>query len=145
MRKDSQDPEVAACATCQAIPISHLSLDLPEPVVGWERAFSERGVEIILDDVGRPSVPRHVLGELLAEHRERETRRAERPRPDGRPVPRGIPRPAGADAALSAYEVMRGADADAERSDPGRRLSPQEEFLTQRLGRPRSVEVEEEK
>jgi hypothetical protein len=32
--------------------------------------------------------------------------------------------------------------AEAERADPARRLSPIEEILTERLGRPRKVEVE---
>ena len=66
-------PEATICDGCRLIPLSHLSLDVDEPVVvGWEQLFAERGVEIVLDDIGRPSVPRQVLGELLAERRERE-------------------------------------------------------------------------
>jgi hypothetical protein len=58
----------------ELIPIRHFSLDLPEPLAGWEQALTERGVVIVHDDLGRPSVPREVLGELIAEHREREAR-----------------------------------------------------------------------
>lgn len=46
---------------------------------------------------------------------------------------------------MSAFEVMRAADADAERADSNRRVSPQEEFLSQRLGPPGKVWVEEKK
>ena len=76
-------PEATICDGCRLIPLSHLSLDLSEPVVvGWEQLLAERGVEIVLDDIGRPSVPRHVLGELLAERREREARLEDQRRRD---------------------------------------------------------------
>lgn len=56
------------------IPVSHLALDVSEPIGGWEKALANRGFEIVLDDLGRPSVHREVLGELIAERREREAR-----------------------------------------------------------------------
>ena len=56
------------------IPVSHLSLDVEEPIGGWEKALANRGFAIVLDDLGRPSVPREVLGELITERREREAR-----------------------------------------------------------------------
>ena len=145
MNTATEGTEETTCALCKTIPVSHLVLDVPEPLVGWSAFFRERRVEVAPDDVGRPSIPRHVLGELVAEHREHEARQAERPRLDSVPVPHGIPRPAGVGGeAMTAFEVMRGADADAERDDPGRRVKPTEEFLSQ-LGRPRSVEVEEKR
>jgi hypothetical protein len=77
------------------IPVSHLSLDLPEPISGWARSLAERGVEIVRDDLGRPSIPRRVLGELLADDREREARlaaqRAEQVTARKAPVPVGVP------------------------------------------------------
>lgn len=98
------------CDACQMVPISHLSLDLPQPITGWDRALAERGVEIVLDDLGRPSVPRHVLGELLSERREREARlaaeRAERAAAPRAPVPAGIP----AVEDSSAFESLVAAD-----------------------------------
>lgn len=64
--------EEAVCDGCSLIPVSHLGLDLDEPTSGWPTFFAERGVEPVEDDLGRASVPRQVLGDLLAEHRERE-------------------------------------------------------------------------
>jgi hypothetical protein len=76
---------------------------------------------------------------------ETDRRRQEEAVRKSRSVHPGIPRPASADAALTAFEVMRGADADAERSDPHRRLSQHEEFLTRSFGQPVDVvEVVEE-
>jgi len=88
--------------------------------------FAERGVEIVLDDLGRPSVPRRVLGELLAERRAREAaledqRRRDAERADGKvPVRAGVPALEGA----SAFESMAAADPDF--------TTPRDEF-----GRPR--------
>ena len=108
-------PEATICDGCRLIPLSHLSLDVSEPVVvGWEQLFAERGVEIVLDDIGRPSVPRQVLGELLAEWRERDAcledqRRREAEHADGKvPVSAGVPALEGA----SAFESLAAADPD---------------------------------
>ena len=51
----------------ELIPIRHLSLDLAEPINGWEMALLQRGVEIVDDDLGRPCVRREVLSDLLRE------------------------------------------------------------------------------
>jgi hypothetical protein len=73
-------------------PAPHLSLDLSEPVNGWELALSERGVEIIDDDLGRSCVHREVLGDLLREERERLARiEAEGAAAVAAPLPSGIP------------------------------------------------------
>jgi hypothetical protein len=58
----------------ELIPITHLSIDVTEPIAGWALALLERGVEIVDDDLGRPCVRREVLGDLLAEERERLAR-----------------------------------------------------------------------
>ena len=89
------------------IPLSHLSLDVDEPVVvGWEQLLAERGVAIVLDDIGRPSVPREVLGELIAEYlaRQQTAQHAELGAAHKEvPVPAaGIP----AEEGLSAFETM---------------------------------------
>jgi hypothetical protein len=88
------------------VPISYLSLDAPEPIRGWLAFFAERGIEIVVDDIGRLSVRRSVLGELLAERREREARlaeeRAEKAAARKTPVAVGIP----AGQGLSAFETM---------------------------------------
>ena len=144
---EPQEAAVAPCDCCKTVPVSHLSLDLPEPVAGWDRVLAERGVEVVEDDLGRPAIRREDARALMEERREWELAHAEEARRrqeetarKSRPVSPGIPLPKAGDPSMSAYEVMRAADADAERSDPRRRLSPQEEFLTQRLGPPRKVE-----
>jgi hypothetical protein len=80
----------------ELIPISHLRLDLAEPISGWASALLERGLEILVDDLGRPCVRREVLGDLLREDRERlariEAESAERAAAAVAPVPAaGIP------------------------------------------------------
>jgi hypothetical protein len=79
----------------ELIPVTHLSLDLDEPIDGWESALLERGVPIVEDDLGRPCVRREVLGDLLHEERERlariEAESAARAAAAVAPVPAGIP------------------------------------------------------
>ena len=135
------------CDACQLVPISVLSLDHPEPVSGWAALLEGRDVEVVEDDLGRPAVRRVDARALLEQQREWERRNAEEARQrheetarKSPPVPRGIPLPKEGDPSMTAFEVMRAQDADAERDDPQRRLSPHEEFLTQRLGPPRKVE-----
>jgi hypothetical protein len=109
----------------ELVPLSHLSLDVDEPIQGWELFFAERGIEIVIDDVGRRSVSRGVLAELLAEQREREARALDRPAPDSLPVGVGVPALEGA----GAVESLLAAGS----------VSPQEEF-----GRPAPRVLEEE-
>jgi hypothetical protein len=96
-----QDPKVVACDACQLVPLTHLSLDLDEPTAGWAAMLAGRQVEVVEDDLGRPSVPRRVLGELLADREDQEARmaglRAElAARRD--PIPAGVPALANATA-----------------------------------------------
>jgi hypothetical protein len=104
----------------ELIPVRHLSLDLDEPLSGWELALLERGVEILEDDLGRPCVRRKVLGELLREERERlariEAESAARVAAAVAPLPGGLP-------ALEGGSAMESLMAN----DPGYR-SPSEEF-----------------
>jgi hypothetical protein len=104
----------------ELIPVRHLSLDLTEPINGWELALLERGVELLDDDLGRPCVRREVLGDLLREERERLARiaveGAARAAAAVAPVPAGIP-------ALEGGSAMESLMAN----DPGYR-SPSEEF-----------------
>jgi hypothetical protein len=104
----------------ELVPVRHLSLDLTEPINGWEPALLERGVEIVVDDLGRPCVRREVLGDLLREERERlariEAESAARAAAAVAPVPAGIP-------ALENGSPMAALMAN----DPGY-LTPQAEF-----------------
>jgi hypothetical protein len=60
----------------ESIPLSVLSLDCPTPSAGWAAELDRRGVGIVLDDVGRLSIPRSVARDLLTEHRENEACKA---------------------------------------------------------------------
>jgi hypothetical protein len=83
------------CDACRRIPISHLSLDVSEPITGWQRFLEERYITVMDDSLGRPSVARHVLGDLIAEERAREARlveeAAERAATLEQPVLAGVP------------------------------------------------------
>jgi hypothetical protein len=72
------DIEPASGVDLGPISLSVLVLDLgDEPPDGWAAFFSSRGVEIILDDVDRPSVSRDDARRLFAESRAAEARRQE--------------------------------------------------------------------
>lgn len=61
----------------ELLPLSVLSLDLPEPSFGWPRYLTGRGIEVVSDDIGRLSVGRADARQLLDEHREREAQLAQ--------------------------------------------------------------------
>lgn len=54
------------------IPLSELELDLPAPGEGWAAHLAHRGVEIVLDDIGRASVRRSDARLLFTERREQD-------------------------------------------------------------------------
>jgi hypothetical protein len=60
------------------VPISHLALDLPEPVGGWAGYLKGRGIEVLTDDIGRPSIARADARQLFDEHRASEAEKARR-------------------------------------------------------------------
>jgi hypothetical protein len=114
--------EPPVCDACRRIPLSYLALDIDEPIEGWMAFFEKRNVAVMDDPVGRPSVARFVLTQLLDEQREREARMvaeaAERATRETAVVGAGVP-------ALedgTAYESLLAPEA----------VSPQEEY-----GRPR--------
>ena len=108
--------EETVCAACARIPLAHLALDVDPPLGGWQEFFREAGVAVSEDDLGRPSISRSVLGDLLAEDREREARlAAQRAEQATAPVPAGVPAIEG----LTAHESMA--------SQPGF-VTPRQEF-----------------
>jgi hypothetical protein len=60
------------------VPLSVLSLDLPEPPAGWTAYLNAKGVEVVDDDIGRPAVARADARMLIAEQREAEARGREK-------------------------------------------------------------------
>jgi hypothetical protein len=58
------------------VPLSVLSLDLPEPSVGgWPLELARRGIEIVVDDIGRDSISRADAKQLILQKREDEARK----------------------------------------------------------------------
>jgi len=51
----------------ELIPLSHLSLDLPEPLCGWESELARRGVPVVEDDIARRCVGRRAARMLISE------------------------------------------------------------------------------
>ena len=68
---------VDAVAPADPIPLSVLELDLPAPAVGWLVELDRRGIQVVDDDIGRPSISRDDAKMLLHEQREVEARRRE--------------------------------------------------------------------
>jgi hypothetical protein len=119
------DRAVSVCDCCRLVPISHLSLDLDVPVVGWPTWLEEQGIAVMPDDLGRPSIARSVFGALVREQTSmrkllaertalRAAEMAELERENRIPV--GVP----AQEGRSPYESMM--------TSEGRVLTPEMEF-----------------
>jgi hypothetical protein len=66
---------VEAISADALIPVSNLALDLDEPAGGWVAYLKGRGIEVMTDDIGRPSIARADARQLLDEQREAEARK----------------------------------------------------------------------
>jgi hypothetical protein len=65
--------------TDETVALSVLSLDVTPPAAGWAGYLSDRGIKIVIDDVGRDAVSRSDARMLLSEDREqREAAEARR-------------------------------------------------------------------
>lgn len=61
----------------ELIPLSILELDLPAPGNGWAAGVAEHGIAIVLDDLGRASIPRAAARELFEARRAAEAKARE--------------------------------------------------------------------
>jgi hypothetical protein len=62
----------------ETIPLSHLELDLPAPAgVGWSAYLADRGIAVVLDDVGRLAIARADAKRLFSERAEGAARARE--------------------------------------------------------------------
>jgi hypothetical protein len=61
----------------ELIPLSILELDLPAPGNGWAAGLAEHGIAIVLDDLGRASIPRAAARELFEARRASEAKARE--------------------------------------------------------------------
>ena len=61
----------------ELIPLSILELDLPAPGNGWAAGLAEHGIAIVLDDLGRASIPRAAARELFEARRAAEAKARE--------------------------------------------------------------------
>jgi hypothetical protein len=59
------------------IPLSILELDLPAPTIGWTAGLAERGISVVLDDLGRLAVSRGDARRLFEEKRAAEQKARE--------------------------------------------------------------------
>ena len=79
----------------ELIPLSHLALDHPEPLAGWEPLLQAHGIELLEDDLYRPAIRREDARRLVTERREweRENEKARRLQEslEVPPFPAGIP------------------------------------------------------
>ena len=135
--------ETTICDGCGTVPLSHLSLDLAEPLGAWSAALEAAGVEVVVDDLGRDSITRADLGRLLAERRDREAEQAARRRHPERPqvpTPAGVPALAGA----SALESMRAGQHVVLPSEEfgGGRVPPTRDLLDAQLAEGRKAQDE---
>jgi hypothetical protein len=133
MRKENtmeqhDSTEAPLCDACRRIPLSHLSLDVSEPLVGWEAFFEERYITVMDDSLGRPSVARHVVADLLDEQRAREARLVEEAALNAVTLKQAVPVGVPALENAGAYESMMAAGS----------VSPSEEFG--RWAKPRFLE-----
>jgi hypothetical protein len=105
MNENTEGTGAPICGCCRRIPISHLALDVAEPLEGWVSFFAAKDIEVASDHLGRPSVGRHILARLLDEQRERRARlteeAAQRAARMTAPVPVGVPAVEGASALQS--------------------------------------------
>ena len=100
---------LSICGGCRLIPVSHLGLDIAEPIGGFRSMLDRNAIEVVTDDLGRDAITREALGQLLADRREREERlaaeakkRRAAEREAKRPVVIGVPAVEGA----TPYESM---------------------------------------
>jgi hypothetical protein len=101
-RKGNEVSDYLKVPAGEPVPLSHLELDLPSPVEGWPAFLAARGVEIVLDDIGRAAVSRADARRVLEEKRaaeqkarelaaRNERQAIERDREFRSQLPRGVP------------------------------------------------------
>jgi hypothetical protein len=123
------------------IPISVLALDLEAPGVGgWDAYLNSRGIEVIVDDVGRKAVSRADARQLLDERRaaeaharevmeRREAQLVQQDRLRRASLPTGIPAGMVPDGLRPAEAMMLAGESSAPRAK-----SVREQLLERELG-----------
>jgi hypothetical protein len=76
-RTPDTEPTHDVKVPAELVPLSVLSLDLEAPSsAGWAAYLTGRGIEVLVDDLGRSSISRVDARQLFDEHRENEARKA---------------------------------------------------------------------
>ena len=104
---------LSICDGCRLIPVSHLGLDIAEPIGGFRSMLDRNAIEVVTDDLGRDAITREALGQLLAERREREARlaaEAKKRRAETKPKPVFVGAPGRDD--MTPAEAMFAAEGD---------------------------------
>lgn len=71
------DVKVPSEPVADLIALSVIQLDLDAPPSGWAAFLADRGIAIVLDDLGRSAISRDAAKQLFAERRENEVRARE--------------------------------------------------------------------
>ena len=127
---------VEHCDCCRLVPVSHLSLDLHEPIGGWEMFLREQVIDVQTDDLGRPAIARSVFGALVREQASMQKLLAEQTAlrvAEMAGAQRRTPMPAGVPAieGMSAMEtVMSGPDYRSPRDEFG---NPRVDWIAEQL------------
>jgi hypothetical protein len=134
---EQHDKTGTVCDACRRIPVAHLALDIDEPLEGWPSFFAERRLQVFDDALGRPSIPRYVLRDLIDERREREARLAEEQAENAAAAARRPPVAAGVPALEygTPYESMMAAGSTTPSQEFGQ--FPKPNFLHEELARGR--------
>jgi hypothetical protein len=66
------EPPADVVAADDTIPLSHLELDIDAPGNGWGAYLADKGINVVLDDLGRLSISRGDARTLFTERREAE-------------------------------------------------------------------------
>lgn len=133
---------------CRLVPVAHLSLDLSEPIRGWELFLAEQGVDVMIDDCGRPAIARSVFGAMVREQAtmqklqsERAALRAAEDAQAAKKTPVSVGRPALEGAGSGLESMMMSDDWVSPRAEFGR---PKPNFLDDQLAEGQRLQREEE-
>jgi hypothetical protein len=121
--------EQVLCDGCVAVPLSHLALEIPVPIAGWEPLFEEHKVKVVTDYIGRPAIAAAAARRLLRTLRRQDELRVEDAQRRSEKLAKKYPRPAGrglpAQEGLSPFEVLASAaDYQSVQSEFGRHPRP---------------------
>ncbi len=148
MRNESTPEETRTVSDCcRLVPVAHLSLDLSEPIQGWEIYLAEQGIVVLVDDCGRPAITRSVFASMVREEASMRKLQSERAAlaaaemaQEARRTPVPVGRPAVEGAGSGIESMMMEADYVTPRDEFG---PPKPNFLEDALAEGQRLQREE--